>query len=184
VKGYEIAKYSEFLSDSLSQIQLAEKLLESVDIEHEIVSATAGFACVGDRLYLDMVLDIPDFSHSLDNSLFFSLCVLPLCENPFTSDSRYFPVDFRYAFYRRHNAEVLLPEGVEVGDLPTNVSRRIEGAAYGRSCRNEVGRVYLDATIEIGQPVFRVSLYPELRELLQTVVESASDEMAVVLTEE
>lgn len=178
IRGFAIAKHQTIMHDSLSQEKIVERLLGNEGVEYRSTGATFGFDPEGDKLIVEMVLELPKFVTVVDSTAFFAPCFIPLEDNPFTSEFRALPVDFQYPFANRHRMQVFLPEGWRVTDRPIDISQPMPGALFSRRMTVVDNRVDIKADLKIEKAVFGTVEYPPLKELFEKVAASRTDQLA------
>jgi hypothetical protein len=115
----------------------------------------------------------------VDDNVFMQSSVVPMW-NPFTEDRRYFPVDFRYPFFKHCSTTINLPEGMRIADVPPDVDHRIKGGMYvRRSFWNDMS-VTVTALLSIDQPIFLPDQYPQLKEMFDMWEDAGTDQIAAV----
>lgn len=92
-------------------------------------------------------------------------------ENPFTQEFRIFPVDFGYTFFETYTANLVIPEGYEIDDFPTNESITIEGAPVGFVYSTEnLGNIFkITAKFEVKTPLIQRDSYGDLKFFMESV---------------
>ena len=178
VTGYEMANYDEFLGDSLSQIQIIDEFLEDAAKEYEVVSQSSRFDTDRDSLHLEIVLELAEFAETVGDNLFFSPILLPIEHNPFTSQDRFFPVDFRYPYNRFQAVTVKLPDGMEIADMPSDINHRISDASYSRMSLWNAGCVNVVENFRIEKSIFSPGEYLDLKGVFDMMTESSMDQLA------
>jgi hypothetical protein len=91
--------------------------------------------------------------------------------NPFTQEFRVFPVDFEYAFNETYTANLIIPEGYEIDDYPTNESITIEGSPVGFIYSTEnLGSIFkITAKLDIKNPLIQRDSYGDLKFFMESV---------------
>lgn len=92
-------------------------------------------------------------------------------ENPFTQEFRIFPVDFEYSFFETYTANLVIPEGYEIDDFPTNESITIDGAPVGFVYSTEnLGNIFkITAKFEVKTPLIQRNSYGDLKFFMESV---------------
>ncbi len=179
VVGYEMSKYEEFMRDSLSQREMAEQIVQAKQTKSTVSSARVNFDIQSDSLHFEFVFELPEFATVVDDNVFMQSSVVPMW-NPFTEDRRYFPVDFRYPFFKHCSTTINLPEGMRIADVPPDVDHRIKGGMYvRRSFWNDMS-VTVTALLSIDQPIFLPDQYPQLKEMFDMWEDAGTDQIAAV----
>lgn len=97
-------------------------------------------------------------------------------KNPFTQDFRVFPVDFEYAFKETYTANLVIPEGYEIDDYPTDESITIPGSAinFVYSTQN-LGEIFkVTAKLEVKEPLIHTQRYSDLKLFMENVATKLS----------
>ena len=141
------------------------KNLDDVDapVDVESTFSTAAGDVVADEIYLTPFV------------------VMRLDENPFERPSRAFPVDFPYPFTRTYVAEIALPEGAEVAELPAPLQMTIPSGAvsYQRMVGTIPGKIQLRAVLRVAQAQVQPEEYAALRQLYDEIVAAESEALVV-----
>ena len=155
-------------ADAADAVDIETVLVKNLDdvyapVDVESTFSTAAGDVVGDEIYLTPFV------------------VMRLDENPFERPSRAFAVDFPYPFTRTYVAEIALPEGAEVADLPAPVSMTIPSGAvsYQRMIGTIPGAVQLRAVLRVAQAQVRPEEYGALRQLYDEIVATESEALVV-----
>ncbi len=180
IRGYSIAEHHTILHDSLSQDKIAEHLLGKLNVEYTSTSASFAYDAESDEMIVELVLELPKFATVLDSTLFLTPCYVPLRENPFTSELRVLPVDFKYPFSNRHGIRILLPEGWSLADKPPDILHPVAGAVFSRQIADDGNRIEIKAQLDVTKAVFGTHEYGELKRLFDKVTASSIDQLAAV----
>lgn len=147
------------------------------------VGTVTGVEAAGDAISVQGTLS----AHAADRvgeTLFLNPFVLMgLDENPFKLQTRTFPVDYAYPFTRLYAAEITLPAGAVVDDLPpvVQVAAPQGGGTYSRSVEQIGDRVLVQARLQIRQTVFNANAYAGLRAFYDAIVAAETEVLAVTL---
>jgi hypothetical protein len=161
----EAADAAEAVDIELVVVKNLDAVDEPVDVESTF--STAAGDVVGDEIYLTPFV------------------VMRLDKNPFERPTRSFPVDFAYPFTRTYVAEIELPEGYAVAELPEPVLMRIPSGAVGYQRMLGTagpGRVQLRAVLRVAQAQISPEEYPALRRLYDEIVATESEAIVVART--
>lgn len=183
IYGYEMNRYEPYLRDSLSQQELAEKMLEDKYDQFSLTSATANFDIEADSIQFQLVFEIPQFATVMDNNLFVNSFIFSL-ENPFEDDRRFFPVDFKYPFIEHYATNINVPDGMEIADVPPDIEHSIGGAGLVRRAFFGPTSVSTSAMLKINRAVFMPGEYRGLKKLFEIWEDSGSDQIAVAASEQ
>jgi hypothetical protein len=177
LRGYELSAYDEYLGDSISHQEIAEGLCDEVEFEHKVVTSSASFDSEGDSLVIDMVLEVPEYLRDMSGNKLMTPCLTPIADNPFESDWRYFPIDFRYPRYRSRTTVISFPEGMTASEVPTDVNIALDGWRYTRMSMTSGLEVIVMESLSIEKAVFSPSEYSDLKEASDFMTEAALDEL-------
>lgn len=99
-----------------------------------------------------------------------------LQSNPFRLENREFPVDFIYPFQHTQHVLLLIPEGYELAELPSDVSYQLPGQAGSMAYRysHADGVVRLEMLFQVDKSIFVPAEYRSLREFYGSRVISES----------
>jgi hypothetical protein len=102
-------------------------------------------------------------------------------ENPFKRPERAFPVDFAYARKLNYTANIKLPEGYDVQELPRNITLQTPdgGAQFRRLCQVEGNTLQLTTQTHIRKVRFDPFEYKNLRELFDRVVAAHAEQVVL-----
>ncbi|MDT7856115.1 DUF3857 domain-containing protein [Rubrivirga sp. S365] len=163
--------------------QAAEAAAEAPDeVEMEVVSVEGA----GDPyapLQMDATFAAPDAGEVVLDEIYLTPALLMrLDENPFERPTRAFPVDFAYPSTRTYVADLALPEGYAVEEVPDLLALTIPSRAvtYRRAVVAQPGRLVVRAVLTVAQAQVSPEEYPALRRLYDEIV--AAEGEAVVLT--
>jgi len=182
-RGYAMDRWCREDFDSLTIEEMIGDMLEDREIDFEIIEIGHTLDSEKDRLIIEMVLHMTEFALTVDDNLFIPMCVLPVEKNRFESDHRMFPVDFTYTFSDKHQTQIYLPEGMQVGDLPRNAYKQIQGGVYKRQTAADGNQILVKAELNISRPLFPVPQYASLKELFEVMDESSQDNAVAVRAE-
>jgi hypothetical protein len=185
VCGYDKLKCEYLLDGSASEKEVKDEFFEGAEFEYSLTGISVTPDEENDRIQLDIVVELPGYSSAIDNNLLFRPLITPLAENPFTSENRVFPIDFRYASKRRRVAMIYLPPKIEIASLPDPINHRIDGALFTRkvnaAATEEGTLINVLETLSINRPIFTIHEYGGLREMYVAMTESAFDHVMVVI---
>jgi hypothetical protein len=124
---------------------------------------TGSAEVVGDKLYLDPML-------------FFTMG-----QNPFTKETREYPVDFGFPYQDRYVFTLTLPEGYEVDHLPKpvaiNMEENIGSFKFNSASKGNV--IQLGISLEINFANVSQSYYATLRDFFAKVVEKQNEKIVL-----
>ncbi len=178
IKGYKIETRDKFMKASLSQDEIAEEFLDKTETQYDVLEAASYFDSDGDKLWFDLVVELPEFATVSGENMFFSPVVIPIVTNRFTSNIRVTPVDFRYPFVNRQRISVCLPENMKIADVPSDLQHTIPGGRFSRTTLGIENVVSVKADFAIDKPVFSTGEYAGLKEMYEIVEASCMDQVA------
>lgn len=102
-------------------------------------------------------------------------------ENPLSRPERTYPVDFAYPYTASYNADIALPAGYAVDELPEPVTASLpeNAARYRRTFEMKDGKLRVQRQLTVGRARFEPEEYDALRAFFADVV--AGDAATVVL---
>lgn len=112
------------------------------------------------------------------------LAAMPLfgsSESPFVRETRLFPVDFAYPRVFSLQAEIRIPEGMEIDELPRSVTYPLgeQGGFYQRVVEHEDGVVRLSVRRGIHQTIFEPELYTAVKFFFDRVTAAEQDQIVL-----
>lgn len=125
---------------------------------------------------------LPEAAMATGGFIYLSPAVLSsFNDNPFKSEERLFPVDIPYPMSEKIIANIDLPEGYQVSELPEGVKMSMEGNGGSFSYRiTQMGnRVQLISDVSIGQLHYKTEEYAALRNFFSLVSEKLSSQVVI-----
>ncbi|PQB03658.1 hypothetical protein BST85_01135 [Aureitalea marina] len=91
---------------------------------------------------------------------------LAMDSNPFTRDTRNFPVDYNYPFSHRKIVNIKIPEGYQVSSMPESVSISLPDGmgSFKYRISESSGTIGIQCSFEINQSVIPAFKYADLKE--------------------
>ncbi|MEM1042721.1 MAG: DUF3857 and transglutaminase domain-containing protein [Bacteroidota bacterium] len=136
----------------------------------------------GGPLVAEVAFTVPGYAQRVgDLVLVNPLVTMRTDENPFKLARRTYPVDFAYPLVSTYQADIALPEGFAVDEMPERalLLLPVRGGGYERSVEMAGDTLQVRAQQQIKRPVFEPNLYGDLKAFFDRVV--ATDEASVVL---
>ena len=151
---------------------------EGVDL---VIGEVTGVEAVGDPIIVQGTLTARAADRVGETLYLNPFVLMGLDENPFQLQNRTFPVDFAYPFTRIYAAEITLPAGAVVDELPPPVRITVPqgGGAYDRSVEQVGDRVLVQARLQIQKVVFGPDAYAGLRAFYDAIVAAETEVLAV-----
>ncbi len=102
-------------------------------------------------------------------------------ENPFKRPERTFPVDFAYTRKLMYTANIVLPEGYVVQEIPRNLVLEVpsQGVQFRRSCAVEGNTLQFTTQTHIRKVRFEPQEYKALRELFDRIVAAHAEQVVL-----
>ena len=125
-------------------------------------------------LSVNMKMKVP-MGHAVDDYIYVQPILIPVLDDGLADvEERFYPVDFGYPWQERYIANITLPEGYVLDELPA--SQRVTSAdkslsvtfAAEKKGENALG---LNFTVAVRKTVYKANEYGGLRELFRNVVE-------------
>ena len=179
ISGALIERFDNILGDTLDQEELADRLLEDINIQYSLNEFDYFADIDGDSLIFNIGLHLPDYCESIADNMFFASYIFPTVFNPFSNADRYFPVDFKFPQYEYHIAKVAYPDGYELSDKPLEMSYKIEGASFLRSFMEFENSYQVTTHFKIGNEIFMPDQYLELKEMLDNISAAGFDKSVI-----
>lgn len=176
IKGYSMDSYMEDITNLDSEFWI-EKFYGEIEIEYSVSGIEIAYDREKDRIQCDLIFEFPSYCQSLDEALVFSPFEISLFDNPFVSDRRAFPIDFRYPFRDRNILQVILPEGMGVSELPDNIDHESSGFKYTRSCRARSNLISINEDFQVRQPFFQPKQYREIKGVFDAIMALNEDQI-------
>ncbi len=116
-----------------------------------------------------------------DNIYFMPMLFARREENPFKRPVRTFPVDFAYTRKMMYSANIILPPGYVVQELPRNLVLEIpgEGVQFRRSCTLDGNTLQFSTQTHIRKVRFTPGEYTALRELFDRIVAAHAEQVVL-----
>ncbi|MEP0548139.1 MAG: DUF3857 and transglutaminase domain-containing protein [Rhodothermales bacterium] len=134
-------------------------------------------------LVTELAFTVPGYGQAVgDLMLVNPLLLMRTDENPFKLPSRSYPVDFGYPFKATYEAEITMPEGYVVDEVPPAalLLLPVRAGGYERTVKVEDGVLHVEAETQFNRAVFEPNLYDGLKSFYDKSV--AADAETVVLT--
>jgi len=122
-------------------------------------------------------LSIPDKIQVTDSLLYINpYPALKEERNPFKLETRLYPVDMGSRIERTMIAQLTLPEGYEVDELPKSEMLALPNKAgtFISSITHQGNKIYITSKIKINKIIFNVPEYPALREFFVQIIAKKS----------
>ncbi len=128
-----------------------------------------------------------DFSSEVnvieDQIIFSPLLKFPVQENPFTQKERDLPIDFVYPKIISYQAQIKVPKGYKIDQLPSSFTRNSKNARANYNVTTNVdGTIFIIANYQLKHTVYPASAYREIQQLYKTIIENFNQ--SIVLTKD
>ena len=134
-------------------------------------------------LVTEVAFTVPGYGQAVGELMLFNpLVVMRTDENPFKLPNRSYPVDFGYPFKATYEAEITMPEGYAVDEVPPDALMLlpVRAGGYERAVEAEGNVLRVTAETQFNRSVFEPNLYDGLKSFYEKSV--AADAETVVLT--
>ncbi len=126
-----------------------------------------------------------DFSSDVsvieDQIIFSPLLKFPVQENPFKQNKRDLPIDLIYPKIISYQAQIKIPEGYKIDQLPSSLTRNSKNiTANYKVITNPDGVILITANYQLKKAVYPASTYREIQLLYKLIVENFNQ--SIVLT--
>ncbi|MCW4468278.1 DUF3857 and transglutaminase domain-containing protein [Flavobacterium sp. MFBS3-15] len=103
-------------------------------------------------------------------------------ENPFTGETRNYPVDFIYPLQKRHIITVTLPEGYRVESMPEPVTMVMEEniGSYKYNITAQGNTIQLSSFFDINFPTVSHEYYRTLKDFFSKMIEKQKEKIVLV----
>ena len=118
-----------------------------------------------------------NFIENLDNKLYFSpLLYLPNPYNPFTEETREYPIDFNFPKEEKINLNITIPDDYEVESLPEQSSLKMEGnyASFLMQVVVKENHIQVQIIKTINTSIISAEEYPNLKNYYKMMIEKES----------
>ena len=105
-------------------------------------------------------------------------------DNPFTSPTREYPVDFGEQFNETYSLQLTIPQGYEVEDLPKNISMAMEEKAgkFQYQITQVDNKILLNYYLSIDKVIFIPSEYLALKNFFNQVINKQAEQIVLKKT--
>jgi hypothetical protein len=124
------------------------------------------------------VFTSPKLAETLDGNLFFDLPILEFETNPFTSEKRFFPIDFTFPAQYQNIVSFEMDSGFTISEFPAEKKLLSAKVEFQRSSFVNGDHVIVESKLLIGEALIAPELYPGVRKLF-TEMELANREQVV-----
>jgi transglutaminase-like putative cysteine protease len=181
--GYSALRARQQVQELGAEVYAAEHLVDEIaGVETHSVTVS-GQDDDTQPLVTELAFAMPGYGQAVgDLMLLNPLLVMRTDENPFKLPSRSYPVDFGYPFRATYEAEITMPEGYVVDEVPQAalLLLPVRAGGYERRVEVEDGVLRVEAETQFNRSVFEPNLYDGLKSFYDKSV--AADAETVVLT--
>ncbi len=181
--GYSALRARQQVQDLGAETYVAEHLVDDVaGIETHSVTVS-GQDDDTQPLVTEVAFTVPGYGQAVGELMLFNpLVVMRTDENPFKLPNRSYPVDFGYPFKATYEAEITMPEGYAVDEVPPDALMLlpVRAGGYERAVEAEGNVLRVTAETQFNRSVFEPNLYDGLKSFYEKSV--AADAETVVLT--
>ncbi len=178
--GYYAAAIAELYDTHTPEDFMKEYFEEPLNAVAEFGSHAFNLDSAG-RFTLSVDFTSDDLARVLDNSVLVKQAGFEFAENPFKSEKRHFPVDFRFPLPYRNTVEIHPTSPVTTLAPPGDTTFSIPGAKFRRTSETAGSVIRLSSELTIEAPEFPPMKYGTVREFFGRVATASADEVAVTL---
>ncbi|RXG31757.1 transglutaminase domain-containing protein [Leeuwenhoekiella marinoflava] len=145
------------------ELRNIDNVYEPVEVSYEFEMLNGGVEEVAGKLYV--------------SPLFY----LTQTENPFKSEERNHPIDFRYPWKDRYILKIKIPEGYSVESLPENgVMRMVDNLGSFKYLISEVtGGINISTEFSLNSSIIPAELYLDLKKFYEMIVSKESEKIVL-----
>jgi hypothetical protein len=184
VRGHNIHEFEDYLEDSVKESQIVENLIDGMEMDYEIVEDSIYHDKSGDSLSIEFVLEIPELSDFLGDNMLVPIDAADVSDNPFKSERRMLPVDFKFPYNAECRLEVYPPENMKVTELPAHVDKSIDGLSFTRRAMYDGIKVIIKSELNVKRAYFQAPNYEDIKWVFDAMEESSYDQIALAPAEE
>ncbi len=106
-------------------------------------------------------------------------------ENPFKSETRDYPIDFTYPVKQKHNINITLPEGYEVGSIPEPISLVMPDniGSFNYTVTSTNNMIQCSTTFQINFSSVSADNYLTIRDFYKKMIDKQNEKVVLVKTE-
>lgn len=169
LKKKDKESYINELEEKYDEIEITNHQTENTDI-------AGGFVTEKFEFYFDSGAEI------IDGDIFvFPLSILRIKENPFTLETRNFPVDFAYASKNTYMVKYKIPNGFKVKSVPEplkmSLPENLGTFQYGVQEQN--GFLSIVCNFEINKPIISTDYYQALRGFYKEIITKEKERIVI-----
>ncbi len=108
---------------------------------------------------------------------------LPIQENPFKQEKRDYGIDFIYPMVKSYHAQINIPDGYIVDELPKAYTKDSQNVAITFKAINKDNKtIILTASYHIKQPNYQASDYKELKQFYKEITQRFNENIVITRT--
>ena len=113
--------------------------------------------------------------------LFSPLLHLATSKNPFSQETRSYPIDFSFPKTEKYNIRITIPDGYKVESIPKSESFTMDGgaASFTFNCVLNGNQIQIVSSTSINQSIISASDYPILKQFFKQVVEKENEKIVI-----
>ncbi|WP_420460055.1 DUF3857 domain-containing protein [Neolewinella sp.] len=128
-----------------------------------------------DQIALTLKMDVPA-GQALDDYLYVQPVLLSMLDDELDDvDQRLYPIDFAYPWVQRYIAQINLPEGYVVDEVPASIRLRSDDgtlvATYATQENAALRTLSINFTVQLDRTLFAAEEYGPLREMFHRIIE-------------
>ncbi len=99
--------------------------------------------------------------------------------NPFKQEERELNIDLINPLTKTYLAEITIPEGYQVEQLPEPINKNTDNTAIAFNVQKEENKIVISAVYQLKKPTYPASAYNELKSLYKTIIEKLNQKIVV-----
>ena len=150
----------------ISAIELSnlDNLYDPLEVSFDFEMLNGGLEEIGGKLYISPLL------------------YLTQAENPFKSDKRSHPVDFRYPWKNRYIFKLRIPEGYSVESLPENKAMGLVNnlGFFKYIISQSAANISISAEMSINSSVIPPEFYQDLKKFYEMIIKKQNEKIVLI----
>jgi hypothetical protein len=155
--------------------------MEKLDMSYDLKEYDFNYDDVKNRCQFTFCYVLPDYAKQTGGNIFLAPIQFSFRENPFTSEKRFFPVDFGYPFTYHNIVKIAIGDSLTAAQLPADTVFDIGSAHFVRQASSDGDWLTIDSRMEITKPVFIPQVYQKLRRFFTRIADAAAEEVVLSL---
>lgn len=149
--------------------------------EENMISFEPSIKKIANRHVLETLITNDENPEDEENIFILPFTINRWTENPFTADTRTFPVDFNYIVNDKYSAKIAIPEGYVLDDYPENISLTIPDGTlsftYNTVAMN--GNVQVNLHFSVKNNFITAENYPSLKYFMEILTSKIKEPLVL-----